>query len=229
MGDEGFLATVEAPDELPPLPAAVEVAAYRIVQEALTNVSRHARASACTVRLACADGRALTIEVTDDGVGLPDTPEAELASPRCASAPLSSGESARSCAPGHPAHGSSPGYRLGAAARRTKGGVGALEKLRVLIADDHPLFRDGMRGLLSTQPDIEVAGEATTGEEAVKLSGELEPDVVLMDVKMPGLGGIEATRRVLAASRVSASSSSPCSRTMQRSSPPCARAREDTS
>jgi signal transduction histidine kinase len=75
VGDEGFLATVEAPDELPPLPAAVEVAAYRIVQEALTNVSRHARASACTVRLACADGRALTIEITDDGVGLPDTPE----------------------------------------------------------------------------------------------------------------------------------------------------------
>ncbi|HEX5913500.1 MAG TPA: sensor histidine kinase, partial [Rubrobacter sp.] len=75
VGDEGFLARVEAPDELPPLPAAVEVAAYRIVQEALTNVSRHARASACTVRLACAEGRALTIEVTDDGVGLPDTPE----------------------------------------------------------------------------------------------------------------------------------------------------------
>lgn len=74
-----------------------------------------------------------------------------------------------------------------------------MEKLRVLIADDHPLFRDGMRGLLSTQPDIEVVGEATTGEEAIKLSSELEPDVVLMDVKMPGLGGIEATRRVLAA------------------------------
>jgi DNA-binding NarL/FixJ family response regulator len=74
-----------------------------------------------------------------------------------------------------------------------------MEKLRVLIADDHPLFRDGMRGLLSTQPDIEVAGEATTGEETVKLTGELEPDVVLMDVKMPGLSGIEATRRVLAA------------------------------
>jgi signal transduction histidine kinase len=74
VGDEGFLASVEAPDELPPLPAAVEVACYRIVQEALTNVSRHARASACTVRLACAEGRVLTIEVTDDGIGLPDTP-----------------------------------------------------------------------------------------------------------------------------------------------------------
>ena len=72
-----------------------------------------------------------------------------------------------------------------------------MDPLRVLIADDHPLFRDGMRGLLSTQPDIEVAGEATTGEEAVRLTGELEPDVVLMDIKMPGFGGIEATRRIL--------------------------------
>ena len=78
VGDEGFRATVEAPDELPPLPAAVEVAAYRIMQEALTNVSRHARASACTVRLALTESprsRAITIEVTDDGVGLPETPE----------------------------------------------------------------------------------------------------------------------------------------------------------
>ncbi len=73
-----------------------------------------------------------------------------------------------------------------------------MEPLRVLIADDHPLFRDGMRGLLSTRPDIQVVGEATTGEEAVNLARELEPDVILMDIKMPGLSGIEATRRVLA-------------------------------
>lgn len=73
-----------------------------------------------------------------------------------------------------------------------------MEPLRVLIADDHPLFRHGMRGLLSTQPDIEVVGEATTGEEAVARVEELQPDVVLMDIKMPGVSGIEATRRILA-------------------------------
>ncbi len=77
VGEEGFRATVEASDELPALPAAVEVAAYRIVQEALMNVSRHARASTCAVRLACTDSpsQALTIEVIDDGVGLPERPE----------------------------------------------------------------------------------------------------------------------------------------------------------
>jgi signal transduction histidine kinase len=74
-GDKGFRVKVEAPEELPPLPAAVEVAAYRIVQEALTNVSRHAKARSCTVRLACSTGQMLEVEVTDDGVGLPDTPE----------------------------------------------------------------------------------------------------------------------------------------------------------
>ncbi len=72
-----------------------------------------------------------------------------------------------------------------------------MERLRVLIADDHTLFRYGMQGLLSTQPDIEVVGEATAGEEALALAGELQPDVVLMDIKMPGINGIEATRRIL--------------------------------
>ncbi|PLS82771.1 MAG: hypothetical protein CYG60_23590, partial [Actinobacteria bacterium] len=57
---------------LPPLPAAVEVAAYRIVQEALTNVTRHARAGACSVRLTCCKGQPLTVEITDDGVGPPE-------------------------------------------------------------------------------------------------------------------------------------------------------------
>lgn len=71
--------------------------------------------------------------------------------------------------------------------------------VRVLIADDHPLFREGMRGRLDRIGDIAVVGEASDGDEAVRLSRELEPHVVLMDIKMPGLNGIEATREILRA------------------------------
>jgi DNA-binding NarL/FixJ family response regulator len=73
------------------------------------------------------------------------------------------------------------------------------DTIRVLIADDHPLFREGMRGRLDRMGDIAVVGEASDGDEAVRLSRELEPHVVLMDIKMPGLNGIEATRELLRA------------------------------
>jgi signal transduction histidine kinase len=72
---EGLRVTVEAPDAMPDLPAAVEVACYRIAQEALTNVSRHAGAGVCRVRIACPSERVLEIEVEDDGVGLPQRPK----------------------------------------------------------------------------------------------------------------------------------------------------------
>ena len=71
--------------------------------------------------------------------------------------------------------------------------------LRILLADDHPLFRHGLAALLKQTPDAEVVGEATTGEEAVALANRLQPDLVLMDIRMPGVNGIEATRRILAA------------------------------
>lgn len=71
------------------------------------------------------------------------------------------------------------------------------DTIRVLIADDHPLFREGMRGRLDRVADIEVVGEAGSGDEAVELARELDPTVVLMDIKMPGLNGIEATREIL--------------------------------
>ena len=71
------------------------------------------------------------------------------------------------------------------------------DTFRVLIADDHPLFREGMRGRLDRVADIAVVGEAASGEEAVELAHKLDPHVVLMDIKMPGLNGIEATREIL--------------------------------
>jgi DNA-binding NarL/FixJ family response regulator len=71
-----------------------------------------------------------------------------------------------------------------------------MTELRVLIADDHPLFRKGMRTLLESMPDIIVAGEATTGAEVVEQAGVLKPDLILMDLQMPEGGGLEATRRL---------------------------------
>ncbi len=69
----------------------------------------------------------------------------------------------------------------------------------VLVADDHPVFRQGLATLLDGVADIELIGEAADGDEAVTAALELKPDVVLMDVRMPGLNGIEATRRIVAA------------------------------
>jgi two-component system, NarL family, response regulator NreC len=68
-----------------------------------------------------------------------------------------------------------------------------MPKVRVIIADDHALMRDGIKALLSLTPDIEIIGEATDGRQAIDQCRELKPDVVLMDIAMPGLGGLEAT------------------------------------
>jgi DNA-binding NarL/FixJ family response regulator len=70
------------------------------------------------------------------------------------------------------------------------------EPLTVLLADDHPMFREGVRFTLGREPDLRVVGEAATGTEALRLAEELDPDVVVMDLAMPGLGGLEATRRL---------------------------------
>jgi len=101
--------------------------------------------------------------------------------------------------------------RVASGGRHVRSGVAALrelrgkretgrvnmEPIRVLIADDHPFFREGLRVLLEATPDMQLVGEATDGDQAVALAQELRPDVILMDLKMPGMGGIEATRHIL--------------------------------
>lgn len=71
-----------------------------------------------------------------------------------------------------------------------------MERIRVLIVDDHNSFRSGMRSLLDSIPQIEVVGEAASGDEAVSKAKAFQPHVILMDIQMPGLNGIEATRRI---------------------------------
>lgn len=68
--------------------------------------------------------------------------------------------------------------------------------IRVLIADDHVFYREGVRALLANSPDITMVGEASSGEEVIARTAELLPDVILMDLKMPGINGIDATRRI---------------------------------
>ena len=72
-----------------------------------------------------------------------------------------------------------------------------MKPIRVLIADDHALFREGVHAILKSVPDIEIVGEAGTGKEAIKLASDLVPDVILMDIQMPDLNGVEATQRIL--------------------------------
>ena len=172
------------------LPEGVGLCAYRIVQEALTNTLKHADASEAQVSVRyVAD--ALELQVTDDG----------------RAAPLVNGDTTGHGLIGMRERVALFGGELWVGARAGRGfEVSArlpLEEprhvsVRVLICDDQALVRGGFRAILDARPEIEVVGEAENGAQAVALAERRHPDVILMDIRMPVLDGIEATRKLVA-------------------------------
>ena len=174
-----------------PLGAAAELTAYRIVQEALTNTLRHAAARHASVTIVY-DEPQVRVRVADDGTAN----DALTAQPPG----------------GHRGHGidgmreraalHGGTLRAGPSAAGLAGRSHPREarvSISVLLADDQPLLRRGFRMILETEDDLTVVAEAGNGEEAVDLARRHAPDVVLMDIRMPGTDGIEATQQITAA------------------------------
>ncbi|GAA3093856.1 hypothetical protein GCM10020001_006900 [Nonomuraea salmonea] len=171
------------------LPAGVDLAAYRTVQEALTNSLRHAGAGAkATVTVRYEPGE-LDVRVEDDGVG--DGVGAAAGEPRSEGHGLVGIRERVTLYGGILNIGPLPGGRF-----RSAGPVpveGRPMTIRVLLVDDQPLLRTGFRLILEAEPDITVVGQAGDGKDAQEQTRALLPDVVLMDIRMPG--GSTASRR----------------------------------
>ena len=181
-----------------PLHPEIEIALLRTAQEALANVAKHATASRALLTLSYM-GDEVTLDVRDDGVGF-EVP-AEASPGRGAGFGLTAMRQRVSRVAGTLAIESEPGGGTAISARvpaigAATGGVRVVSPIRLLIVDDHPVVRDGLRGIFEGDPEFEVLGEAADGAEAVDLAESLRPDVVLMDLRMPGVDGATAIRQL---------------------------------
>ena len=192
----GIAVTFAAEGDIGRVAHKVEVMLFKSIEELLANVAKHAAARQVRVALR-RDADGIRAEVQDDGRGFdPRRPEAP--GERDAKFGLFSIRERFDLLGGSVTVRSAPGRGDGGPAARPGGPAGGAGMLRVLIADDHKLFRDGLRLLLENQEDIRVVAETEDGAATVTAAAERRPDIVLMDISMPGLNGIEATRKLLA-------------------------------
>ena len=181
-----------------PLHPEIELALLRIAQEALANVAKHAGATRARLTLSYM-GDVVTLDIRDDGVGfVPPTSTA----PRGLGFGLSGMRQRANRVAGTLSIESEPGGRDGhlgprARDRQPTDRRRRVSPTRILIVDDHPVVRDGLRGMFQGDQDFAVVGEAADGAEAVRLAGELEPDVILMDLHMPGVDGATAIQQLV--------------------------------
>ncbi len=201
--------------DLPRLPVDAETTLFRVVQESLTNVHRYSGSSVAKIRITKESGE-VRLEILDHGHGIKGgAVHAKLEGP----APLGVGipgmrERLHQLGGGLSVDFGMNGTRVVATLPIKKAGQGEFEggesltslsfalrsaqdaRRRVLIADDHELMRRGLRGLIESHDEWAVCGEAVEGSEVVRKAAELQPDLVIMDVNLPGLSGIEAAARI---------------------------------
>jgi len=216
---------VEVKADPGPIPMAQElrVALFQAVRELLFNVVKHAGADRATLRMSRVGSDRVRIIVSDEGAGFdPARCQGDASDSGFGLFNISErlellgGSLAVESAPGRgtrvtllvPTRHEEPATVAddagtpshGAAVQEiteTIASAAEPEKTTVLVADDHRIAREGLIGLLSREADLEIVGEAADGRQAVELAGSLRPDVVIMDVDMPGMGGVDATRLIV--------------------------------
>lgn len=220
--EHGLTVHLNARPEAEPEGDDIRAFLFQAVREALFNIVKHAGVNEATVSLSLATDGGVVLQVRDEGVGF-EIETGEPSEPGAAGFGLFSirerleflgGRSVITSAPGRgtcvslhipsrepasaairePDRAESASKPVDAkAAASAKGGAGVI---RVLLVDDHKMLRDGLAGLLREQPDIQVVSEASDGQMAIDLAHETAPDVVIMDVTMPRMNGVDATRRL---------------------------------
>lgn len=217
MEKNGLKVTFTQNGELDRLPEDHSVLLFQSVRELLFNVIKHARVSDAELVMNVLPSHELELEVRDDGVGCDlDAAKQDTQTPRFGIFSIQErlaaiggqfeftsvpgeGTCARitiPIAPAEPAEPAPAGAANRAGGTAKSSSATSRSVIRVLLADDHALVRQGLSSLLADYGDVQVIGEAGNGEEAVEMARLLQPDTVVMDINMPKVNGIEATRRI---------------------------------